>query len=410
MVDPVSIAGLIGASLTITMRAATIGKDLYSLKARLKGANSKIGQLSIHISAIRVAARSLSSWLEADAVGSEEVEDVKGELLDVLSACCNLLSDLQDFVVKVLAGTESVGFKGAAMYIFDEEMIKETTETLHHQENALLLMLQALSLAQKRDQRDKLTEPKSLVTLEKAKRPSSSIIGLRAEDRSSMRFSFASDHSETLDTMFIFDLEVMASAAYRNAFTSLLKRKIVQRDEQSSLIDTNQISSATTTNIELPQHDQGLIETAIENGLSTQSNAMSVPIEINEDIENEDIENEAAFWIPQATPDGRLFYFNTLTGVSTMELPLENGLSPQLNAMSVESNEDIENEEAAFWIPQATPDGRLFYFNTLTGVSTMELPLETPTANDSAQTLSKPTYAPNFSRLRAAYTLHSRNI
>ncbi|KAL2438360.1 Cell division control protein 25 [Exophiala dermatitidis] len=36
-------------------------------------------------------------------------------------------------------------------------------------------------------------------------------------------------------------------------------------------------------------------------------------------------------------------------------------------------------EEAAFWVPQATPDGRLFYFNTLTGVSTMELPLETPT-------------------------------
>ena len=43
-----------------------------------------------------------------------------------------------------------------------------------------------------------------------------------------------------------------------------------------------------------------------------------------------------------------------------------------------------EQEEAAFWIPQATPDGRLFYFNTLTGMSKMELPLETPTsANES---------------------------
>lgn len=37
-------------------------------------------------------------------------------------------------------------------------------------------------------------------------------------------------------------------------------------------------------------------------------------------------------------------------------------------------------EEAAFWIPQATPDGRLFYFNTLTGDSRMELPLEAPTS------------------------------
>lgn len=41
---------------------------------------------------------------------------------------------------------------------------------------------------------------------------------------------------------------------------------------------------------------------------------------------------------------------------------------------------DVAREEAAFWIPQATPDGRLFYFNTMTGVSTMELPLETPTS------------------------------
>ncbi|KAJ5102104.1 hypothetical protein NUU61_004326 [Penicillium alfredii] len=43
-----------------------------------------------------------------------------------------------------------------------------------------------------------------------------------------------------------------------------------------------------------------------------------------------------------------------------------------------------EHEEAAFWIPQATPDGRLFYFNTLTGYSTMELPFENPTvANEN---------------------------
>lgn len=38
-------------------------------------------------------------------------------------------------------------------------------------------------------------------------------------------------------------------------------------------------------------------------------------------------------------------------------------------------------DPAAYWIPQATPDGRLFYFNTMTGVSTMELPLEAPTSD-----------------------------
>ncbi|KAJ5195022.1 Ras guanine nucleotide exchange factor [Penicillium cinerascens] len=42
-----------------------------------------------------------------------------------------------------------------------------------------------------------------------------------------------------------------------------------------------------------------------------------------------------------------------------------------------------EQEEAAFWIPQATPDGRLFYFNTLTGYSTMELPFENPATSEA---------------------------
>jgi hypothetical protein len=44
-------------------------------------------------------------------------------------------------------------------------------------------------------------------------------------------------------------------------------------------------------------------------------------------------------------------------------------------------NKRMEQEEAAFWIPQATPDGRLFYFDSLTGVSNMELPSETPLLN-----------------------------
>lgn len=58
-----------------------------------------------------------------------------------------------------------------------------------------------------------------------------------------------------------------------------------------------------------------------------------------------------------------------------------NGVQPPHGSHYVGEDPEIrEREEAAFWIPQATPDGRLFYFNTLTGVSTMELPLETPTS------------------------------
>jgi son of sevenless-like protein len=40
-----------------------------------------------------------------------------------------------------------------------------------------------------------------------------------------------------------------------------------------------------------------------------------------------------------------------------------------------------ERTRADFWIPQATPDGRLFYFNTETGENSMELPLESPSSS-----------------------------
>lgn len=84
--------------LTIIIRAATIGQDIHTLISNYRTTDRKVKQLAVHVSAVRVAARSLFSWLEDDAVGSEEVEDVKSELLEVLSACCSLLSDWQDHV------------------------------------------------------------------------------------------------------------------------------------------------------------------------------------------------------------------------------------------------------------------------------------------------------------------------
>jgi son of sevenless-like protein len=67
-------------------------------------------------------------------------------------------------------------------------------------------------------------------------------------------------------------------------------------------------------------------------------------------------------------------------------------------SLPIERHESSEQEEAAFWIPQATPDGRLFYFNTLTGVSTMELPLETPGVNENGPADRHRVFMPDGSR------------
>jgi len=252
MADPASILGLIAASLTITIRAAAIGKDMHTLIAKYKTTNRKVKQLSVHVAAVRVAARSLSSWLEDDAVGSEEVEDVKHELLEVLTASCSLLSDLQEHIEKALRSADTVGLKGAIHYIWDEDIIHEASETLHHQESVLMLMLHALSLSRK-DQRARLQEHAVLETLTKAKRPSSSIFGVRSEPRSSAQFSCVSETTERIEEVFDFDVRVMASTVYRNAFTSLFRRNVPGRVDTSGLTMLDDESVVTITAAESVQ-------------------------------------------------------------------------------------------------------------------------------------------------------------
>ncbi|KAE8442008.1 hypothetical protein EG329_003944 [Mollisiaceae sp. DMI_Dod_QoI] len=51
-----------------------------------------------------------------------------------------------------------------------------------------------------------------------------------------------------------------------------------------------------------------------------------------------------------------------------------------LTQLPMEGTSNSERTRADFWIPQATPDGRLFYFNTETGESRNEMPLESPSS------------------------------
>lgn len=81
------------------------------------------------------------------------------------------------------------------------------------------------------------------------------------------------------------------------------------------------------------------------------------------------------------------------------ELDFGRGVGNAASAQQMDGASGNSQEEAAFWIPQATPDGRLFYFNTLTGVSTMELPLETPTSvNESGPADRTNIYIPDHTR------------
>ncbi|KAK2014686.1 RasGEF domain-containing protein [Colletotrichum eremochloae] len=52
------------------------------------------------------------------------------------------------------------------------------------------------------------------------------------------------------------------------------------------------------------------------------------------------------------------------------------------NGLPLEGTDLSDKSRADFWIPQATPDGRLFYYNMMTGDRSMELPLESPSSTN----------------------------
>ncbi|KAF2829390.1 hypothetical protein CC86DRAFT_368409 [Ophiobolus disseminans] len=100
-------------------------------------------------------------------------------------------------------------------------------ETLHYQETVLLLILKALKNLSRGEQRLKLREDDTALSLSKAKRPSSSMFGLRGEDR----YSFASEGLKKGNIVFTFDMDLFASTAYRNA---LFERGNTRHGEESS--------------------------------------------------------------------------------------------------------------------------------------------------------------------------------
>lgn len=62
----------------------------------------------------------------------------------------------------------------------------------------------------------------------------------------------------------------------------------------------------------------------------------------------------------------------------------EDSESEAFGSLPLEGTDMGDKSRADFWIPQATPDGRLFYYNMMTGDRSMELPLESP--GSSAET------------------------
>ncbi|TEA09778.1 Cell division control protein 25 [Colletotrichum sidae] len=86
--------------------------------------------------------------------------------------------------------------------------------------------------------------------------------------------------------------------------------------------------------------------------------------------------------IPEPDPNAELDHVDDEPDQDVYEEQLEDDdeseLEDPINGLPLEGTDLSDKSRADFWIPQATPDGRLFYYNMMTGDRSMELPLESP--------------------------------
>lgn len=80
MAETITIVSLISATFSIIKTAASVGKCFHQLKEKWKAAGRDLHQFSVHVSAVRFAARALSTWLEDDQIDADDVAAVKDEL------------------------------------------------------------------------------------------------------------------------------------------------------------------------------------------------------------------------------------------------------------------------------------------------------------------------------------------
>ena len=118
--------------------------------------------------------------------------------------------------------------------------------------------LLTLGRARKSEQREQLQEPQNREVLADAKKPSSSIFGLKDGQSQSVKYSVLSENSENLDMVFSFDLYLMASPVYRKWMTSMTRQRVHQgkasrqdpkeNEEVSSIVSNEEFAAATVMN------------------------------------------------------------------------------------------------------------------------------------------------------------------
>ena len=148
VMDPASIAGLVGTCLTIAGGATSFIRGINDLRTRYKELNDNVQALVTQTGAVRSAANSIQKWLNSNGAGLGKEE--RQSMSDSLQACGIIINSMRDGVRDVIGerakGSGRWKFWDKAKFLWDQSQMDQYAIRLDHQVVALSLHLQALHL------------------------------------------------------------------------------------------------------------------------------------------------------------------------------------------------------------------------------------------------------------------------
>lgn len=181
--------------------------------------------------------------------------------------------------------------------------------------------LLTLGRARKSEQREQLQEPQNREVLADAKKPSSSIFGLKDGQSQSVKYSVLSENSENLDMVFSFDLYLMASPVYRKWMTSMTRQRVHQgkasrqdpkeNEEVSSIVSNEEFAAATVMNdqweieddTDTPRTIQDYSKASEMGPLWTEPKGAVSRVATNEPLKPSDHQRQIPRWISESRWD-----------------------------------------------------------------------------------------------------------
>ncbi|EPE34221.1 Transducin (alpha subunit), insertion [Glarea lozoyensis ATCC 20868] len=223
--DPVSAIGLAASLVSVGDVLARSLQCLINLQSRYRSASLIVSLLIGQLTTLKAAVNQITDWVTTSLFNDPKHEQVVADLEISLESCKILILVLEERLSQLERdGGGNLNVKGKIGFLWDESELKEFSNHLSNQANALNLLLTALHCRTTFERNALLQDNESRRIIKRIEENRASLLSLRDSTSEDTRRSKSTDNSHLLDTEFDFDQEVITTSVYRAALRSNLRK------------------------------------------------------------------------------------------------------------------------------------------------------------------------------------------